>query len=230
MFRPDLDATALGERLRDHSRDRISNILMPEHAAALGSELEAVSDWDVALTTAAGPVMISDQEWRSMSPPMRARHQEMLRRQARMGFSFAYFRRDVLPVQSGVGVGEAFAIFIQSTTFLETMQALTGDPDLVRADAHASLYRPGSFLKRHDDTYRGKERRYAYVLNLTREWQADWGGLLVFEDDEGNVIESFTPAFNSLSIFRVPQHHHVSQVATYALRPRLAITGWLFAE
>ena len=35
------------------------------------------------------------------------------------------------------------------------------------------------------------------------------------------------PHFNLLNLFAVGQPHGVSQVATYAPRPRISVTGWL---
>ena len=39
--------------------------------------------------------------------------------------------------------------------------------------------------------------------------------------------EAFTPAFNSLNVFKVPAQHAVSIVAPFAGAPRLSITGWI---
>jgi Rps23 Pro-64 3,4-dihydroxylase Tpa1-like proline 4-hydroxylase len=70
---------------------------------------------------------------------------------------------------------------------------------------------------------------FAYVINLSRDWQADWGGLLQFIDESGAVSETFMPRWNTLSLFRVPQGHAVSLVAPWARAPRLALTGWFMA-
>ncbi len=163
-----------------------------------------------------------------MTGARRARLMENLRRQSRAGFSFIYQRRDVLPGDAPVVPG--FARWIQTPEFIQLVRELTGDSDINRADAHASLYAAGHFLRTHDDTYSGKNRRFAYVLNLSRDWQPDWGGLLNFVDPAGACLDCFAPHFNSLALFRVPQDHFVSQVAGYARGRRYAITGWLFAD
>ena len=94
-------------------------------------------------------------------------------------------------------------------------------------DAQATRYRPGDFLTAHDDDVAGKHRLYAYVLNFTPAWRPDWGGLLAFHDADGHVSEAYTPTFNALNIFRVPQQHAVTQVASFAGAQRLSITGWI---
>lgn len=65
------------------------------------------------------------------------------------------------------------------------------------------------------------------MLNLSCAWNADWGGLLQFIDDDGRVLDSFLPRWNTLSLFAVPAGHAVSRVAPWAGQERLAITGWL---
>jgi Rps23 Pro-64 3,4-dihydroxylase Tpa1-like proline 4-hydroxylase len=74
-----------------------------------------------------------------------------------------------------------------------------------------------------------ENRRFAYVINLTRSWRPDWGGLLHFCDEDCNVSETYYPHFNSMSLFAVPQDHFVSFVPPYAQGERLAVTGWLIA-
>ena len=72
-----------------------------------------------------------------------------------------------------------------------------------------------------------QEVKAAYVLNFTPRWSPDWGGILNFIDRDGHVAEGYTPAFNALNVFRVPQLHSVSCVSPYAQAGRYSITGWL---
>ena len=58
---------------------------------------------------------------------------------------------------------------------------------------------------------------------------AGLGGLLLFYDSRGNVVRGYTPGFNMLNIFKVPQPHSVSWVTPLAANPRYAVTGWLRA-
>ena len=113
---------------------------------------------------------------------------------------------------------------------LDWLRRITGDPRCAYVDAQATRFLPGHFLTSHDDGVEGKDRLFAYVLNLTPVWRADWGGLLLFTDGDGHVAEGYTPAFNALNLLRVPQAHLVSEVASYAPAPRLSVTGWIRAR
>ena len=68
--------------------------------------------------------------------------------------------------------------------------------------------------------------RLPNVFGLTRHWRPDWGGLLLFHDDDGQIDLGLVPAFNVLNLFAVPREHSVSVVAPFAAEPRLTITGW----
>ena len=122
---------------------------------------------------------------------------------------------------------EAVYDLVNSRAFLDFIAALTGETRAAYADAQATRYRPGDFLTAHDDEVEGKNRLFAYVLNFTPAWRPDWGGLLAFHDADGHVSEAYSPTFNALNIFRVPQTHAVTQVASFAAGPRLSITGWI---
>lgn len=118
-------------------------------------------------------------------------------------------------------------LFFTSMEFIKFMRSVTGDEDIAFSDAMLSRYRPSHFLTTHDDRLAALSRRHAYVLGLTPGWQVDWGGLLVFRDENGNISSGYTPSFNVLSIFSVPQEHAVTFVAPFAPYPRISVTGWL---
>ncbi len=204
---------------------QIRQFLSEPCADQLSGELRAESRWDLAITAADGPIALSAEELQQLSPARKASLAESLRRQARSGFSFSYLRRDVLPASEPFC--QAWASWLQSPQCMQLWRELTGNGALVRADAHACLYQPGHFLRTHDDTYSGKKRRFAYVMNFTRDWQPDWGGQLNMLTD-GESTRVLAPHFNSLCLFQVPRDHFVSQVASFARAGRYSITGWLF--
>ncbi len=117
--------------------------------------------------------------------------------------------------------------FFNSAPFIGLMKQITGCEEIIKIDAQATSFTRGSFIKEHNDADTEKGRRFAYVLSMTKDWLADWGGLLHFTEN-GQVTKSFVPAFNRLTIFEVPQKHFVSQVTSYAGENRFSITGWMY--
>lgn len=136
-------------------------------------------------------------------------------------------------IQAGRDVAEplrAVHEFVNGRPFLDFITQLTGDDRVAFADVMATRYLRGHFATAHADELPTQRRLYAYVLNLTPEWRADWGGVLTFLDNDGHVAEGYVPKFNALNVFSVPQTHAVSVVSRLARAPRLSITGWIHAR
>jgi Rps23 Pro-64 3,4-dihydroxylase Tpa1-like proline 4-hydroxylase len=119
------------------------------------------------------------------------------------------------------------ALLLSSEPVLDLFRAVVGEPAIRFADAQATAYGPRHFLTAHDDDVAGKSRVAAFVLNLTPDWRIDWGGLLAFHGADGHVEEAWTPKFNTLNLFAVPQPHSVTYVTPFVPYRRYAVTGWL---
>ena len=117
--------------------------------------------------------------------------------------------------------------FVNSAPFLDFVREMSGEPSAVYADMTASRYGPGHYLTAHDDAAPDQNRLFAYVLNLSPGWRSDWGGVLMFLDEDDHVAEGYSPAFNAINFFRVPQPHAVSVIAPYAKGLRTSLTGWI---
>ena len=117
--------------------------------------------------------------------------------------------------------------YLNAPEFLDLVREVTAMPELLKADAQATLFKPGQFLAEHDDLGGTEGRQIAYVLNMTAgDWRPDWGGLLLFFDEDGDVVTGFRPRWNALNLFEVPQRHNVTYVPPFSPVGRFAITGW----
>lgn len=217
------------------SRDgfvQIQQIFEPALAQALGDMLERGMPWDLALSTADNgyEVLNRGQLAALGSEAVGARLQAVSER-ASQGFGFVYLAYPMISaVLEGRDPGHRvhdLAHWLNSREFLDFGAEIIGASDVVKADAQATLYRPGDFLTLHDDDKPGADRRAAYTLGFTRRWRPDWGGQLLFHDKDGAIERGHLPSFNSLNLFRVPRDHSVAPVAPYATAPRLSVVGWL---
>ena len=91
-----------------------------------------------------------------------------------------------------------------------------------------SKYTSGNFLSTHSDKGNG---RLAFVINLSKNWKPQYGGNLHFlNEDRTEIIDTFVPGFNNLTIFYVPENtgipHYVSHVSPNVKNQRFAISGW----
>jgi Rps23 Pro-64 3,4-dihydroxylase Tpa1-like proline 4-hydroxylase len=233
---PALDPARLAPQFIGRGRVHLPEFLVPPGAEQVYRYLAQSAEWSLVLHDGANV--------REATPEQRRHADEIWEREmaafayarAREGFEFLYEHRRVAddPRERAADASPVarFVDFLNSPVFLEFARRLTGQPDIVRADAQATRYRPGDFLTQHDDFDKTgrKLRRAAYVFNLTPRWQPDWGGQLQFIGPDGHVAEAWVPRFNALNVFAVPQPHSVSIVAPFAVGARYSVTGWLLAN
>ncbi len=230
MINSALDVRHWHDELARRGRVQIDAFLQPEAAEFLSRLLRDVVPWTLAYRRNGISQVMPHAELTVLAPADEQALFASLASEARGRYGFVYDSyMMVTAYKEGRDPGlplHRVLEFFNSPDYLRFVQALTGDPRLRRVNAQATRYRPGQFLKHHDDQDLEEGREYAYVVNLSERWEADWGGLLHFIDADGRVVESLLPRYNTLSLFRVPAGHAVSLVAPWAEVPRLAITGW----
>jgi len=232
---PELDRAALTTRFARTGRVQIRNVLTAPSARELLLVLARATEWGMA-------VGMGDDKPRSFraaetrTPLGQQELQQAAKRaeehSARGEYGFRFSHYPILTaVQEGWAPGDAHEILLEhlnAPEFLQLARDVSGIDSLFKADGQATLFGPGHYLGRHIDSHVAEGWEVAYVLNLARDdWHPDWGGYLLFLDEDGNVLEGFRPRFNALNLFRVPQPHLVSYVPPFAPLGRLAVTGWL---
>jgi SM-20-related protein len=227
---PKLDTELLGQSFKRDGRVLIRNFFEPTVIEALSQAVERI-DWALTYRDVHGDRVLNAEQLRALTPEQRSMLVDGIHTVARNEFQFS-FCTDSLVAAAKRGETDLLARFMRwmaDEQFMSKIRQITGVTDINRVYAQATMYTRGNFLLIHDDHVDAEDRRLAYVINLTRHWRADWGGLLHFTAADGSVIDSFFPHFNSLSLFRVPQSHFVSYVPPFAQGERTAITGWLIA-
>ncbi len=231
LLNPDLDLNTYHQQLNERGWVVIENALRPEVADTLHQVLARQVPWSLAYVDHQGSKKIWAEDLRELCEQDIRAVEQLALQQARVGFSFLYHtymmitayqerRNPRLPLHK---VTE----YINQPEWLDVMRRITGEQQIIKTSAQATRYSAGHFLTKHNDNQDGELRYAAYVINLTRDWQSDWGGLLQFMDDQGQVTDTVSPKFNCISLFRTPRLHCVSNVANYVEAERLTITGWL---
>lgn len=224
------ETAALAARLADAGRVQIPDVLDPASAQRLLDAARTEQAFQTVTLGGRGHVDLPAAWLETLTPAQRADMGRAAQEAATERFHYLY---DNLPIwdldQAGRldGVWKAWLSFVNDEPFLAAMREITGEDRIAFADAQVTRYRRGHFLTAHDDGIEGKNRYYAFVLNLSPRWKIEWGGLLMFHGDDGHVSEALLPKYNSLSLLKVPALHSVSQVSLFAGDDRLAITGWL---
>lgn len=232
MISNEIDIEHWRHALAQRSRIQIPGFLQPAAADALARELAEAVPWQMAER--------SEGESRTTprgAYPDDAEFARLLQRgYARAADSYQFAYDSYMLVKAAMEGWDPDLLvhgvlrFFNTPQFIEFARHLTDDPGITHATAQCTRYRPGHYLLPHEDLDVSEGRRYAFVVNLGRDWRPDWGGQLQFLDAGDAVVDTFLPRWNSLSLFRVPQRHQVTLVAPWAAQPRHAITGWWLAR
>lgn len=191
MINDALDLARWRAQLQDDGRVQVEEFLQPGAAERLRECLQTEVPWTLALRDDAGPRTIDNATYAAMDA---AEVDGLLARTAVVAdeceassearFRFAYDSyMMVRAYQEGRDPGLLLHRVLElfnSPDYLGFARVLTGDARIRRVNAQATRYRRGHFLRYHTDIDSNEGRLYAYVLNLSRDWNADWGGLLQF--------------------------------------------------
>lgn len=233
MMNVDCNEHQAREDFSRQGRCRIDHFLDSDAAERLYEVLSKHTQFDVAYACSPSPKLVSAESWRAMDAPARNSLQQQLIARAAEGEGFLYCtylahnrataaskESDFLDEVFAFWGGESMQAFVRSVTHLE----------IDGAESQFTRYTTGQYLTRHRDTLAGNRRRLAFVLSLSKDWHPDWGGLLHFYDQGGEIRETWIPRFNTLQLFDISQIHGVSMVAPCAPRGRYSLTGWFLAE
>jgi len=232
---PALDRAALARRFAETGRVQVRDILTPETAREIATVLARGTPWGMAVGAGAGrPRSFSAEEIRTPEGQRAfgeaAKGAQDHSARGDYGFRFAHYPILTAAQENWAG-NEAHEILLEhinAPEFMALAREVTGIEALSKADGQATLFAGGHYLGRHIDSHVAEGWEVAYVLNFARDdWHPDWGGYLLFLDEDGDVVEGFRPRFNALNLFKVPQAHMVSYVPPFAPVGRLAVTGWL---
>lgn len=231
LLNPHIDIGAWASALAENGRVMVPELLQVTAADQVETCLKTDVPWNLAYHLDGQSRTMPSGEYQQQDPDQRRRLLDRVVAGCHQGFSFAYETYMMVPAylekRDPDLLLHRLTEFLNTPEFIAFCRELTGDSGIRKLDAQATCYRPGHFLRAHDDRLESEGRLYAYVLGLTRHWAPDWGGLLQFLDSEEQVLDTFVPRFNALSVFKVPAFHCVTLVAPWAEAPRYSITGWM---
>lgn len=230
----DLDLAAFRQRFRAQGHVQVPEPFAPEDAERLHRCLAGEVPWGFAWFDG-GPRYLRAEQLKTLTAEEGRALDRQIRTRAREDYQYAYGTYPMLDAYLGrwdeVPLLDGFLEALNSEPVLELIRGLTGLDRVIKADAQATRFGPGQFLRRHVDTSPpDQEWLVAYVYNLTPEWQPDWGGYLQFLDADDDIARGLKPRFNALNLLAVPQPHLVGQVSTFAGAARYAVTGWFRAR
>lgn len=226
------DVAPLREQLASIRRIRVAPAIEPVAAQALRQELTDSAAWVRTMRQGNTERELDADTLATLAPSHLAAIENLARQGDDTVFRFLHdairIPKDAASRRERGTLLDMCSEALNSPATLDLVGDLTGtEVRSFRADA--TRYLPGHFLTTHNDGRRHGKRVLAFVLNLS-DWHIDWGGLMLFHDELGDAKCAWTPRFNSVNLFSVPQFHSVSCVTPLARAPRLTVSGWFYAD
>jgi SM-20-related protein len=224
MIRQDLKRGALRRKLRETGIVQIPHFLKDDWAIALqrGLEDRPRSAWTIAVKAAGEPEYLNEE--RHSERQLADAYDRAVTSFQNGSFSYCFLRTFDDHGPDCTCVECQFRRWLRGPEMLGFLDDL-GLPMTTTADVFASCYEPSHFLAPHHDTGNGQ---VGFTLSLTREWQPQYGGLLMFLDDDWRRVRRVcTPQFNSLCLFALPPDRKVPHLVSHVIvGRRLAVSGW----
>ncbi|NMP33370.1 hypothetical protein HII17_17620 [Thalassotalea sp. M1531] len=210
---------------------KVPNALTDKSAQLLKSHIHQQKEWNLVFNHNGQHQDLNAIAVESWTSQQKDDLNNIVNQQASEGFQYLYeniplydiYHDNLLPGHFFNQIIE----FLNTDKTINFFRQLLSSPEINFADGQITRYGQGHFLNVHDDNVDDKNRIAAFVINLTEDWRADWGGALHLLDKQGQITNSFLPTFNEINIFKIPVDHYVGYVSPFAQNKRVSITGWL---
>lgn len=222
-----LDAKLLRDQYLVNNLLQVKDIFPTPQAEKTYQCLATETPWGLSYMGEKRGETIPPKKYQALSPEELQEIYQYIFKTARQRYQFMYLLHNLNQTNRDPDLFiHKIGDFLSSEPVLAFIRELTGIPEIISADAQATRYIGNCFLHPNNGEDKENGRRVAYVLNMTKNWDPNWGGFLQFFNPGMDVIESFKPTFNALNLFTVPKGHSVSFVAPFCSGERLSITGW----
>ena len=227
---PSLDREALRQEFQEKGRVRIPHFLHPDMAQLLLQCLTTDLSWGISYNDGPNARHIPRDQIDDIPDVERnqlmAQIIERARRQVQYAYAEAPLAQTYRPEQDDKHAAHRALEFFNSNVMMQLISDITMMEGGLISYAMASSFQPSHFFTLHNDRDPEGARRFGFFLDMTSVWRPDWGGVITFFDDEGQITESFNPLFNSFLLYDIKEHYSVSVVAPYANGARFSLNGW----
>lgn len=218
------DIEALHTQFKEEGVVRVFDFLNLDSAETLSTYIQNEVEYRNAFFLDQQNREATDDDIARITPEQRRDMYQGIYKLAAQGVGFLYGRHKV-SLSSPKPLSSALDL-LNNVSAIDLVKSITADESIKYSDAQVTRYRVGDFLTRHSDNVASETRKIAYVLSLSKEWHPDWGGLLQFFQPDGTPQKSWSPIFNSLTLFDVNKAHSVTSITPFSPQSRYSITGW----
>lgn len=225
----ELDIKSLQKIYRKSGRVKVKNALDEASAEALTEALQNMAVWRWAFIEGGEERIVGGRATTEMTEARRRRITERLYTQAREGYQYLRFEcptDDIPDAKDPKALTEADVLF-KSAEFRDLLRAVSGEKDGELEGVHARWLNRDKFMCDSALATNRPQCKLYFSMDLARDWKVSWGGQLNFLDDDGEIEEVWSPAFNQLNIYSAASRHSISYVVPFEGSFALSVCGRL---
>lgn len=231
---PKLKPEALKQDFQTTGRLHIHDFLEPKDADTLHDLVAGCKLFKFKYNDGDKEVWVDPLELKSMpDPQMQDMVNKVFNSAMARNFQYTYYAcplsKETLKANQALSPFKEVVAFLGGKDLKAFIKALGGG-DYKNASAEAIWHKTDSFQTTGDGQRKGENRLFGFSLDLSRDWDADWGGNRFFRGKKGEVEEVYPSAFNSLTLFKVPTRQSLATVTGYSKGLLLSISGWFLAD
>lgn len=226
-----LDTAALAKTYKAEGRVQIRDFLEAASADEMYASIHENVIWDWAYFEGTERKTLNGRGMKEMIARRQSELMHKIYLQARTDYQQLLFEcrlDEDASVQSTKDPAKVSTIaeFLLSDEFGAAMNAVTGSKDAKGIDdIHATWTNRDHFRNDTGTAPDKPESGAMFMLDLAKDWRANWGGAMMFPNDDGGIDECWVPSFNSLSIIAAPARHAITYVTSYSEGFRLSVWG-----
>lgn len=229
ILNPYLDIVKARRQYRDFSWARLEDVFVSTFAESVIQDLVKKTTLDSVFEIDGERVTLSEQQLASLDEDKRNVLFAQIQATAALGKGFFYSSKTVTSETINNELHASFRVlkWLNHEETIELISDISGVRGLTYATCEATRYSKGQFLT---SVKPGVNQSLVFTIDLTPQWDSNWGGLLHLHDVYDGAGITFTPKFNNMILFDANQEFSITYLANYIKYNRFALLGYFCTD
>ncbi|MBE1298866.1 MAG: hypothetical protein GJ680_03005 [Alteromonadaceae bacterium] len=227
ILNPFVDVAAARRDYRDFGWARITDILSNPFAEKVIQNIVKNVEFKNTFMLGEERLGFSDNELANLTGEKRQALFSQINKQASEGKGFVYGQVP-LAADTLSDTHQALKTLLQWINEEDTVDMfkdITGLSQMAFAKCQVARFSQGQFLLKNTLKAENKNSQLGFILDLTPDWDTDWGGLLQLHSTNDMPASAFTPQFNSMIIFNASSAYSVTYLAPFIKYYKYCVMG-----
>lgn len=225
-----LDLKALAKHYKEHGWVHIPNFLDPEQAEAVYRSIFDDVKWWYVFMLNGERRWLTGQEYEALPRRQKTEALQSIYAAGRDGHSYFHLAYPMKESRELKWDPEMFLQdyfdYLDGDDFAAFINSITGKKDAKNLSCEATWFRRDYFRTSYTNLDDSEKATVGFLIDFTKDWKADWGGLTHIHDKDGNLEKAIVPSFNSITIMKADVVRSKTYQASYCGEFNLGINGY----